>query len=73
MLEQNRRVFIMNEKKRLKKSAYDRKICGVCGGIAEYLNLDVTVVRLLMVLVGCFSFGTGIIFYLIASVVMPEE
>lgn len=59
----------MNEKK-LKKSSYDRKICGVCGGIAEYLNIDATVIRLLMALFGCF--GAGVLFYVIAAIVMPE-
>ncbi len=56
--------------KRLVKSRNDRKLCGVCGGIAEYLNVDVTVIRLLMVLVSCF--GAGIIFYLVAAIIMPE-
>ena len=58
------------ETKRLVKSRKDRKICGVCGGIAQYLNVDVTVIRLLMVLVGCF--GAGVLFYIIAAIIMPE-
>ena len=60
----------MNEKK-LYKSRTERKLCGVCGGLANYLNLDATVVRLLMVLVACF--GAGVIFYIIAAIIMPEE
>ncbi len=58
------------ETKRLVKSRKDRKLCGVCGGIAQYLNVDVTVIRLLMVLVGCF--GAGVLFYIIAAIIMPE-
>lgn len=58
------------ETKKLVKSRKDRKLCGVCGGIAEYLNVDPTVIRLLMVLVACF--GAGIIFYIIAAIIMPE-
>ena len=45
-------------------------LSGVCGGIAEYLNLDPTVVRLLCAILGCS--GTGIIIYIVAAIVMPE-
>lgn len=58
--------------KRLYKSRTDRKLFGVCGGIAEYFNIDSTIVRLiLVVLILCV--GTGILAYLIAAIVMPEE
>lgn len=56
--------------KKLTKSRRDRKLFGVCGGIAEYLNVDTTVIRLLMVLVACFGFG--VLFYIIAAIIMPE-
>lgn len=56
--------------KRLTKS-YDRKLCGVCGGIAEYLNVDPTIVRLIWLLLVLFG-GTGILAYFIAAVIMPE-
>lgn len=56
--------------KKLYKSREDRKICGVCGGIAEYINLDPTVVRLLWVLFACT--GAGIIAYIVAAIVMPD-
>ena len=46
-------------------------ICGVCGGIGEYFNIDPTIVRLLMVIFGCT--GTGIIAYFIAAIVIPES
>lgn len=56
--------------KKLCKSNYDRKICGVCGGIGEYLGIDPTVVRLIFVIFGLVS--VGVIFYIIAAVLMPE-
>lgn len=59
------------EPKRLYKSQDNRVICGVCGGIGEYLNIDPTLIRLLMVLLGCTA--TGIIVYLIAAVIMPNK
>lgn len=56
--------------KRLTKS-YDRKLCGVCGGIAEYFNIDPTIVRLLWVILVLCA-GTGILAYIIAAIIMPE-
>ena len=59
------------EKKRLYKSATDKKIAGVCGGIAEYFNIDSTIVRLIAV--ALIFFGTGGFWaYLIAMIVMPD-
>ncbi len=58
--------------KKLYKSQVDKKICGVCGGIALYLNMDSTIIRLLWTLLVVF-FGTGILAYLIAALVMPAE
>ena len=57
--------------KRLAKSP-NRMILGVCAGIAEYFNLDPTVVRLLWVLF-CLMGGSGILGYIIAAVIMPYE
>ena len=52
----------------------DRCICGVCGGIAEYLDVDPTVVRLLTASAALF---TGVVFvtfaYLIAAMIMPSN
>ncbi|QQY79111.1 phage shock protein C (PspC) family protein [Keratinibaculum paraultunense] len=60
--------------KKLYRSKENRMICGVCGGIAEYLNVDPTVVRLIWVLFSVFTaiFG-GIIAYIIACIIIPEE
>ena len=57
--------------KRLRKSR-DRKICGVCGGIAEYLNLDPTVVRVVWAIATLFTFFSGAVVYLILALVMPD-
>lgn len=59
------------EPKRLYKSKTNRVICGVCGGIGEYFGIDPTIGRLLCVLLGCTS--TGVILYIIAAIIMPEE
>ena len=56
--------------KRLTKS-YDSKLCGVCGGIAEYLNIDPTIVRLIWLLLVLCA-GTGMLAYIIAAIIMPE-
>lgn len=58
--------------KKLYKSQLDKKICGVCGGIGEYFNLDSTIVRLIFVILGLWS-GAGILFYIIAVLLMPGE
>ena len=60
----------MNEKK-LYKSKTDKKISGVCGGIAEYFNVDSTLIRLAWIIFCCLG-GSGIIAYIIAAIVMPN-
>ena len=60
------------QNKRLAKSRNDRKLCGVCGGFAEYLNLDPTVVRLIWVLLAIAA-GSGVLAYIVAALIMPEE
>ena len=57
--------------KRLCKSNTNKKICGVCGGIAEYLNADPTLIRLAFVLVAAIA-GSGILAYFVAALIMPE-
>lgn len=59
-------------KKRLYKIERGKKICGVCGGIGEYFNIDPTVIRLIWVfLVLCA--GTGILAYIVAALIMPTK
>ena len=58
--------------KRLYKSSTNRVLCGVCGGIGEYLNIDPTVIRLLCLILIC-GWGSGILFYIVAAVIIPEQ
>jgi phage shock protein PspC (stress-responsive transcriptional regulator) len=55
------------------RSSSDRMISGVCGGLAEEFGLPPAVVRLGFVLLTLFSFGTGLLLYLVLWVVMPES
>ncbi len=57
-------------KKTLYKSAENKKLCGVCGGISEYFNIDPTMVRLAWILFTALG-GSGIIAYIVAALVMP--
>ena len=57
---------------RLHKSRTDKKIAGVCGGIAEYLHVDPTIVRLVTVML-VFGWGSGLLAYIICALVLPEE
>lgn len=60
------------EKKRLTKSSVDKKFFGVCGGIAEYFDIDSTIVRLIWALLVVFG-GVGLIAYLIAALILPKD
>ena len=62
----------MNDVKILTRSKSNRMIAGVCAGLADYLNIDPTVIRLLFVL-GFFTFnGAMLLVYLIMAIVTPE-
>jgi phage shock protein PspC (stress-responsive transcriptional regulator) len=54
------------------RSSSDRMVSGVCGGLAEEFGLPPAVVRLGFVLLTLFSFGTGLLLYIVLWVVMPE-
>ncbi len=58
-------------KKRLHKTS-DRMIFGVCGALADYFNLDPTIVRIAFV-IAALLYGSGIILYLIMAVIIPNE
>lgn len=60
-------------KKRLYKIEQGKKLDGVCGGIAEYFDIDPTLIRLVWILFTAFSFGSGIVAYIIAAIVMPKK
>lgn len=61
----------MEMTKRLTRSSTDKKIAGVCGGLAEFFGMDVTLVRLLFVLAALLP-GPGALLYFILWVIMPE-
>ena len=56
---------------RLHKSTKDKKIAGVCGGIAEYLNTDPTIIRLVFALM-VLGWGTGVLAYIVLALILPE-
>ncbi|MCQ2171923.1 MAG: PspC domain-containing protein [Bacteroidales bacterium] len=57
---------------RLYRSKTERKVAGVCGGIAEYFDVDPTIIRLAW-LIAVFCAGGGLLAYLIALIVIPEK
>jgi phage shock protein C len=59
--------------RRLVRSRDDRWVAGVCGGFARYLGVDANLVRLLVVLGTIFGFGSLVIAYVVAWILMPEE
>ena len=58
--------------KRLMKSETDKMVCGVCGGIAEYFEIDSTLVRLGVAAV-CLMGGVGILPYIAAAIIIPRR
>ena len=66
----NKEFYIM--KKKLYKSVKDRKLTGVCGGIAEYFDIDSSIVRIVwLVLILCA--GTGLLAYIICAIVLDDN
>jgi phage shock protein C len=59
--------------RRLYRSMKERKLGGVCGGIADYFNVDPVIVRLAWVAITILSLGVGILLYLIAVFVVPNN
>ncbi len=59
-------------KKRLYRSRNEKMIAGVCGGIAEYFDVDPTLIRLAWILFS-FAGGSGVLAYLVCALVIPQE
>ena len=59
-------------KKRLYCSKTDKKLCGVCAGVADYFGIDPTIVRVIWALLA-FFYGTSILLYVIMALVVPEQ
>jgi phage shock protein C len=74
--DHHERIVVRNMEKpgmhRLYRSGKDRILGGVCGGIAEYLGVDPTIIRLLWIL-GTLFFGFGILLYIIAWIIIPRN
>ena len=58
--------------KKLYRSATDKKVAGVCAGLAKYFSIDPTVVRVAWALLSLFAFA-GVIAYIVCMLVIPEE
>lgn len=58
--------------KKLYRSNINRKLCGVCGGLAEHFDIDPTIMRLLFVFLTLFG-GGGLLIYLICALVIPNN
>jgi len=62
----------MNEPKKLYRSRNNRMISGVCGGLAEFANIDPTLVRIGFVVGSILGFGSFVVIYLIMMIIVPE-
>lgn len=62
----------MSETKRIYKIEEGKKLCGVCGGLAEYLNVDPTLIRVIWAVLAL-AYGTGILLYLVCAIVFPNK
>ena len=58
--------------RRLYRSRTNRKLAGVCGGLAQYFNTDATLIRVLFVVLALLG-GPGLVIYLLMWVLVPEE
>lgn len=58
--------------KKLYRSTMDRKLTGLSAGIAEWLSIDATIVRLVLIVSACISFGTTFLIYILSSLIVPK-
>ena len=58
--------------KKLYKSQGDRKLCGVCGGLGEFFGIDASLIRLAWIVFSLLG-GSGVLDYIIAAIVIPDE
>jgi phage shock protein C len=62
----------MNATRKLYRSKTNRQLAGVCGGLAEYFNLDVTLIRVLFVLLAVLG-GSGLVIYAAMWIIVPKQ
>jgi phage shock protein C len=65
-----KQYFIM---KRLYRSKKERMLGGVCAGLGEHFDIDPTVIRLVWAVITVLSIGTGVLVYILAWILIPEE
>ena len=61
----------MDLQQKLYRSDTDKMICGVCGGLGEYFNVDSTIIRLVWAIFTCM--GPGILAYIVAAIIIPRQ
>ena len=59
--------------KQFRRSSTDKKILGVCGGLADYFGIDPSMMRLLYVILCLASFGAGLVLYLLLAIIVPDD
>lgn len=59
-------------KPKLYKDKKNKKLCGVCAGLAEYFNIDVSIVRILF-FIGAWFYGIFLILYIVCAIVLPDK
>ena len=62
----------MSERKLIRVTS-DKRIAGVCAGIAQYTDIDVTIIRVGFVIAAVFGFGSPVLLYIILALVMPSR
>jgi phage shock protein PspC (stress-responsive transcriptional regulator) len=62
----------MAQTRKLYRSRTDRKLAGVCGGLAQYFNLDATLIRVLFIVLAVLG-GAGLVIYLAMWIIVPNE
>jgi phage shock protein C len=61
----------MEEPRKLYRSRNQRMLAGVCGGLAEYFNVDATLIRVLFLVLAVFG-GTGLVIYVVMWLIVPD-
>ncbi|HEV8166574.1 MAG TPA: PspC domain-containing protein [Actinomycetota bacterium] len=62
----------MDSTRKLYRSKTDRKVAGVCGGLAQYFNIDPTLIRVLFVVLAILG-GSGLVLYVALWIIVPRE
>ena len=59
--------------KNIYRSTTNKKLLGVCGGVAEYFGIDATIIRLAWAVVTLFTVGFGVLAYILAALIIPDD